>query len=79
MNLSALQMKCILSHLTNQVDGGLHLAQLIVLSIKETQDAVSQSADLIRHTCQRLGGKVFGFLQGLLGVFTRLLETLDRY
>lgn len=38
------------THLTNQIYGGLHLAKLIGLSIQQTQDVVSQSADLIRNT-----------------------------
>lgn len=29
------------THLTNEVDGGLHVTQLIGLSIKETQNAAS--------------------------------------
>ena len=40
------------AHLANQVDGGLHSAQLIGLSVEQTQDAAGQSADLVGDTGQ---------------------------
>lgn len=62
------------AHLANQIDGGLHLAQLIGLSIEQIQDAAGQSADLIGHAGQWLRGELLSFLQSLQVVLAWLFE-----
>lgn len=63
------------AHLTNQVDGRLHLTKLIGLSIQQTQHTTGQSADLVSNAGQRLGGEVFSFLQSLHAAVTSLKYT----
>lgn len=59
-----------LHRLSNQVDGGLHVSQLVGLSVEQTEDTAGHRTDLIGHAGQGLGGEVFSLLQRLQTVVT---------
>ena len=66
------------AHLTNEVDGRLHVTKLIGLRIEQTQHAVGQRADLVGDAGQWLGGELLSFLQRLHAAITWLKHRQER-